>query len=86
VTEWKDVDKAVAKGNDLNPKWPEARLRAGQREGKRTEDYNVLFKGDGAEHTYTTEKASEFSRFTAGSKWVLKVNTFGTVNEVTPAK
>jgi hypothetical protein len=86
VLEWKDVDKAVAKGNDLSPKWPEARLRAGQREGKRSEDYKVFFKGDGEQYTYSTDKASEFSGFSAGSKWVLKVNTFGTVNEVAPAK
>jgi hypothetical protein len=86
ILEWKDVDKVVAKGNDLSPKWPEARLRAGQREGKRSEDYKVFLKGDGEQYTYSTDKASEFSAFSAGSKWVLKVNTFGTVNEVAPAK
>jgi ribosomal protein L40E len=84
--EWQEVDRAVAKGSDSNPKWPELRLRSGQREGKKTEDYKVFFKGDGDQYTYSAKDASELAKYRLGSRWALKVNSFGTVSEITPAK
>jgi len=84
--EWQEVDRAVAKGSDLSPRWPEVRLRSGQREGKKTEEYNVVFKGEGDQFRYSAKDASELARYPIGSRWELKVNTFGTVSEIAPAK
>lgn len=84
--EWKEVDKAVARGTNLNPEWPPLRLTSGQREGKRSEEYKVVFKSGNEEYTYSPSNASEFSKFSAGSKWTLKVNGFDLVNEALPAK
>lgn len=84
--DWQDVNKASAKGNDSNPKWPELKLRSGQREGKRIEEYKVEFKSDKESISYSPADAKEFSKFTSGSKWVLKVNSFGSVSEALPAK
>lgn len=86
--EWTAVDKAIAQGNDLNPYWPRISLGAGEREGKRTEKYVVTFNADchGSPCQYTPETAAEFSQFKPGSQWTLKVNTFGNVNSVEPAR
>jgi hypothetical protein len=84
--EWKEVDKVIARGTNLNPEWPPLRLTSGQREGKRAEEYKVVFKSGDQEYTYNTANASEFSKFSAGSKWTLKVNGFDSVAEVLPAK
>jgi ribosomal protein L40E len=84
--EWREVDKVVARGTNLNPEWPPLRLTSGQREGKRSEEYQVVFKSGNQEYTYSAANASEFSKFSAGSKWTLKVNGFDSVAEVSPAK
>lgn len=84
--EWQEVDRAVAKGSDLSPKWPEVRLRSGQREGKKTEEYKVIFKGDGDQFTYEAKDAAELAKYPLGSRWALKVNSFGTVSDITPAR
>jgi ribosomal protein L40E len=84
--EWTVVDAVVAKGNDSNPKWPPLNLSAGQREGDRAEDYEVVFSSDGKQYKYSPKDAAEFSQFTIGSRWTLKVNTLGGVTGVTPAK
>jgi hypothetical protein len=84
--EWKEVDRAVARGNDTNPRWPEVRLRSGQREGKKSEDYKVVFKGDGDRYTYSAKDASELAKYPVGSRWALKVNALGSVSDIAPAK
>jgi len=82
--EWTKKDKIVARGNDLNPQWPNLRLPSGQREGDRGETYQVIFDADGKRYTHSVNKAEEFSKFTIGSRWTLKVNTFGTVTSAQP--
>lgn len=84
--DWQDVNKAAAKGTDANPKWPDVKLLPGQREGKRSEEYKVTFQGDKESLSYSPDNAGEFSKFSAGSKWKLKVNSFGSVSEAVPAK
>jgi membrane protease subunit (stomatin/prohibitin family) len=86
VNEWTEVDKATATGNDLRPQWPDARLKSGQREGNRDERYGVVFTANDKRLEYSPKDATEFSRFNVGSQWTLKVNTFGTVTGVQPAK
>lgn len=81
IDEWQVVDGAVVQGSDLNPSWPAIVLLEGQREGERQEEYQVTFRGesDGNTYPYRVSDPVEFARFTPGSRWVLKVNTFGNV-------
>jgi hypothetical protein len=86
VLEWKEVDRLVAQGFDLQPYWPEAQLTAEQREGGRAEKYTVSFSAGGQTYDYTAEDANEFAQFAPGSRWTLKVNGLGGVNAVEPAR
>jgi hypothetical protein len=84
VEEWQEVDTSIASGHDLNPYWPPANLAPGQREGERSERYNVNLDTEGKSYTYHPSDADEFSEFGIGSKWVLAVNTLGGVTSVKP--
>ena len=84
--EWTVVDAVVAKGSDSNPAWPPLNLSTGQREGDRTEAYEIVFSSDGKQYKYSPQDAAEFSQFTIGSRWTLKVNTLGGVTDVAAAK
>jgi ribosomal protein L40E len=86
VPEWQTVDTAKLSGSDLNPRWPEPQLNAGQRAGERQEVYEIIFNNDGKKYTYQTGDAAEYAKFAVGSRWTLKVNTFGSVNDVQPAR
>jgi hypothetical protein len=82
--EWQEVDASLANGHDLNPYWPQVSLASGQREGKRSEEYQVDLDTEGKSYTYRPSDADEFSQFDIGSKWVLKVNALGGVTSVEP--
>jgi len=82
--EWQEVDDASASGRDLNPYWPRVNLASGQREGERSEEYEVDFDTDGKSYTYHPRDADEFSGYAIGSKWVLSVNALGGVVSVEP--
>jgi hypothetical protein len=86
VQEWQIVDTASLGGQDLSPRWPAPALGAGQRAGERKETYEVIFDNDGKKYTYTTGDAAEFAKYPVGSRWTLKVNTFGSVNDIQPAR
>jgi hypothetical protein len=81
--EWQEVDDASASGHDLNPYWPQVNLASGQREGERSEKYNVNFDTEGKSYTYHP-RADEFPGFDIGSKWVLSVNALGGITSVEP--
>ncbi|MBI5877158.1 MAG: zinc ribbon domain-containing protein [Chloroflexi bacterium] len=88
MLDWVDLAPIVLRGADLNPQWPNASPKSGQRvaaQNARHETYTVTFKGDGKQYTYTLSNASEFARFTPNSRWTLDVNGLGGVNRVTPA-
>lgn len=87
VKEWRQINEAVISGRDLNPLWPQSQLAAQQREGQRTEAYEVLFNaGDGKTYTYRLTNPAEFARYQPGSRWVLQVNAFGEVSAAEPAE
>lgn len=86
VNEWRQVDEALLTGRDRNPSWPSVQLAANQRAGARSELYSVTFESDGESYTYAAADPAEFAQFTKGSRWILKVNTFGDVTTVTPAR
>jgi ribosomal protein L40E len=84
--EWKLFTTESTTGHDLNPYWPEISLRANQREGERTETYQVLFDADGKQYRYRVRDVAELTRFEEGSRWLLTVNALGGVTSVKPAK
>jgi ribosomal protein L40E len=86
VKEWQVVDRVVQRGNDLNPRWPDAQVAADQQEGEREEKYEIVFDTDGGTYTYTTNDPAEFAQFQPGSHWNLKVNRLGAVVDVEPAR
>jgi ribosomal protein L40E len=85
VKEWKAIEPVKLTGTDMNPRWPEVQLNADQREGQRQESYKIIFDADGRDYTYSTGDAAEFAKCQVGSRWILKVNTFGVVNAIEPA-
>jgi hypothetical protein len=82
--EWQEVDDSIASGHDLDPYWPQVNLASGQREGDRSESYNVDFDTEGKSYTYHPSDADEFSSYVIGSKWVLSVNALGGLTAVEP--
>ena len=86
VQEWQTVDTASLSGNDLNPRWPAPTLGAGQRAGERKETYQIVFDNDGKKYTYNPGDAAAFAQYPVGSRWTLKVNTFGAVSDIQPAR
>ncbi len=86
VDEWKEVDQATLSGNDLSPRWPDIRLGPGQREGKRTENYEIIFDTEQGRYTFHTGNANLFSQAQIGSRWLLKVNTFNSVTGIEPRR
>ena len=84
VMEWTAFDEVTLIGSDLNPRWPEVNLQTDQKEGDPEESYEVVFYSDGESYEYTLTNASEFSQFSIGSRWILKVNTLDAVISVEP--
>jgi hypothetical protein len=82
--EWQEVDASIASGHDLDPYWPQVSLASGQREGDRSESYNVDFDTEGKSYTYHPSDADEFSGYVIGSKWALSVNALGGLTAVEP--
>ncbi|MBN1889954.1 MAG: zinc ribbon domain-containing protein [Thermoflexales bacterium] len=84
ANEWTVVDTLVARGADYNPVWPAVSLLSGQREGDRSEKYQVLFSADDKDYSYQLNSPADLAKFTKGSQWKLHINTFGNVNSVEP--
>jgi ribosomal protein L40E len=80
--EWRDVDAAVASGNDYNPYWPQPQLKSGQREGERTEKYRILFSTDEGPKEFSTSNESLFRELQPGTEWTLEMNVFGAIVSV----
>ena len=82
VDEWRVVDTLRSEGHDFNPAWPNVQLSGDQREGSRDIGYVIIFSTDGETYTYDTDSEAEFNAAQIGSTWILKVNTFGAVNDI----
>lgn len=87
VDEWQKANEVVARGSDFNPTWPSVgALGRGQREGNRSEDYRVNFNTENGQYDYQPNTLDEFKQYELGSRWILKINTFGVVNETAPLR
>ncbi len=84
VMDWVVVNTITETGQDLEPFWPSLTLTANQREGERTENYTVVFAGNGETYTYTTSNFTIYKRATPGSRWNLKINQLGGVQAIEP--
>jgi len=82
VDEWRVVDTLMNRGSDYTPTWPQLQLANDQQEGERDSDYTIIFRTDGETYTYETESEAEFNAAQPGTTWVLKVNTFGAINDI----
>ncbi len=86
LQEWKEVDRLVLRGEDLNASWPSPALQNDQRSGGREEEYTILFASDGKTYPFKTSDAELFAQCKPGSKWTLNVNNFGKVISIQPAQ
>jgi hypothetical protein len=79
--EWRVANTTVLRGSDLNPTWPSLSLANGQQAGDRTESYAVTFQAEenGQTYLYRLKDSTQFTQYTAGSRWILQINGFGTV-------
>jgi ribosomal protein L40E len=85
VLDWKEVDQETLTGEDANPKWPNLRPKSNQRE-RREAAYEIVFKAESNTYTYTTDDEQLFARCEIGSRWTLKVNSFGSVTAIESAQ
>jgi hypothetical protein len=83
VEEWQQVDELSVNGTDLNPYWPQATPGVDQRLGTASEEYQVTFRTEEGEYTYTAD-LDEFNQFQPGTRWKLNVNSFNAVVSVEP--
>lgn len=83
--EWRRVDTVTASGVDHDPRWPDPRLNASQREGEREETYRVVFQTEDGTYTYTTSDLDQFRACRIGSRWTLTTNALGGVRSIKPA-
>lgn len=86
VPEWRNVDELTRTGINNQPAWPTVNLGRDQREGERKEEYSCVFNTESGEYVYIDDSVDLMERCRVGSRWQLKINTFGVINEMTPAK
>lgn len=83
IQDWAEVDVFRASGEGNNAVWPMVSIGANQREGNARENYEVVFSTQDGEKTYTTQDFSYFQNFSPGSQWMISVNTFGGIVDIT---
>jgi hypothetical protein len=86
VDAWYTFDEVNLNGQGVNASWPSLQLATDQREGSRSEQYEVVFAGDGETYRYTTRNYEQFQQYQVGSRWLLQVNTFGGVVSTEPMR
>jgi ribosomal protein L40E len=84
LKKWKVVNTTVRRGKDLDPRWPDLQLAAGQREGSRKQEYTVVFDTDEKTYTYVTSDEGTFQRCQVGTRWVLRTNVLGGIRSISP--
>lgn len=85
VKRWVAVDRAVAQGEDLAPRWPEVAVSKTRREGRRVEKYTVYLRDPQSSRPYEREvTAEELALFAAGARCTGKVNGFDHLVAITP--
>ena len=83
VLDWAIINTAESRGDGTNAAWPAFTLGVDQREGQRSEEYEIVFNTADGEKTYTTTDFGYYQSFSVGSEWLLSVNTLGGITEIT---
>lgn len=85
VQKWQEQRQARASGEDTQPRWPDADLAAGEREGARTEKYSLAVTDPkGKTLQYEPKDAADFQRFQVGSTCRGRVNRLGSLTALEP--
>jgi hypothetical protein len=82
---WVVVSTVVESGEDWDPVWPQPGLTADQQLGAASEEYTIVFTGDGETYTYTTSDADTYLMAQPGTLWELSVNQLGGIQSIEPA-
>lgn len=83
VDRWVPAREARAGARNLAPRWPDAGLRPQEREGRRTELYEVLFEDpDGAGRVYRARDEVEWQDFEPGTPYRARVRSSGEIVEI----
>ena len=77
--DWVLFDTISITGNNLSPKWPDYVLEEDQRAGTGEEELLVIFLVGEETFSYEPDSVDKFEQFTPDSKWILEINTFGSV-------
>lgn len=80
------MDTVIATGEGLTPEWPTLRLGPNQRPGEQKEEYVITFETDGQTYKYVVRDPNVAAQFQEGSRWSLKINTFGALTDVEPLR
>jgi hypothetical protein len=83
IEKWMPAREVKAGAQDRDPRWPEPGLRSQQREGQRSETYEVLFEDrDGATRVFRARDEVEWKGFEPGSQHRAKVKNDGEIVEI----
>lgn len=82
VWEWIMVDTVRVFGSDTDPVWPVLNLGPDQRQGTPTETYQVEFRTENRDYTYTTSNLDQFRQFQVGGRWELEISVLGRVKPI----
>ncbi|NLF52156.1 MAG: zinc ribbon domain-containing protein [Leptolinea sp.] len=79
VEEWHTSESLREEGTGTNAMWPAVVLNSQQREGSRSENYELLFSTNGETYTYETSDYNLFRQAQPGSRWNIIINGFGSI-------
>ncbi|MBI2264268.1 MAG: zinc ribbon domain-containing protein [Armatimonadetes bacterium] len=83
VDRWQEARKEREFGNDQSARWPAIDLRRGEREGKRSEKYQVLLaNAKGKTFTYEPASEGEWKTFSSGGHYKAKLDAFGKIKKI----
>jgi ribosomal protein L40E len=77
VDEWQTIQTYTLEGHDFSPAYSQPSVASGQRLGDRSADYTVTFDTQKGQKSYSPSNLADFTRFSVGSAWALKLNAFG---------
>lgn len=84
IDRWTAGRSVDTSGSDTSPKWGDVKLSGPkEREGQRTEEYNVTFQGKGGTYSWKP-KAADFERLKLGESFKVEVNGLGNIERLMP--
>ncbi|MFZ5808497.1 MAG: double zinc ribbon domain-containing protein [Chloroflexota bacterium] len=84
VMEWQTIETVTQKGDKLPAMLPSPSLERDQRAGNAVVHYACVVDSSEGQFTYTTTDETFFRQCSPGSKWILELNGFGQLVNITP--